>query len=87
MLITLETLATGVLAIILSLVVFFTGLSAYSRYALGQVSNGAVGWDVVSLFGALFGQHWKLAIIGILIGIFLFGGTVGFWFFSQRVHR
>ena len=83
MLITLETLASGVLAIILSLVVFFAGLSAYSRYVFGQASNGAVGWDVVSLFG----QHWKLAIIGILIGIFLFGGGVGFWFFSQRVHR
>jgi hypothetical protein len=83
MLITLETLATGVLAIILSLVVFFTALSAYSRYVFGQVSNGAVGWDMVSLFG----QHWKLAIIGILIVIFVFGGGVGFWFFSQRVHR
>jgi len=83
MLITLETLATGVLAIILSLVVFFAGLSAYSRYLFGQVSNGAVGWDGVSLFG----QHWKHAIIGILIGIFLCGGGVGFWFFSQRVHR
>jgi hypothetical protein len=83
MLITLETLASGVLAITLSLVVFFAGLSAYSRYVFGQISNGAVGWDVVSLFG----QHWKLAIIGILIGIFLFGGGVGFWFLSQRVHR
>jgi uncharacterized membrane protein HdeD (DUF308 family) len=56
MLITLETLATGLLAIILSLVVFFTSI-------------------------------WKLAIIGILIGIFLFGSGVGFWFFSQRVYR
>jgi uncharacterized membrane protein HdeD (DUF308 family) len=56
MLITLETLATGLLAIILSLVVFFTNI-------------------------------WKLAIIGILIGIFLFGSGVGFWFFSQRVYR
>ena len=46
----------GLLAIILSLVVFFTTI-------------------------------WKLAIIGILIGIFLFGRGVGFWFFSQGVYR
>jgi hypothetical protein len=39
MLITLETLVTGVLAIILSLVVLFAGLSAYSRYVFGQVSD------------------------------------------------
>jgi hypothetical protein len=55
MLITLETLATGFVAIIVSLVVFFTSI-------------------------------WKLAIVGILIGIFLFGSG-GLLVFSQRVYR
>ena len=56
MLINLETPATGLLAIILSLVVFFTTI-------------------------------WKLAIIGILIVVFLFGSGVGFWSFSQGAYR
>jgi hypothetical protein len=82
-LITFESVAMGVLSVVASLILFFTGLSIYSRYAFHQVSNGAVGWDVVSLFG----QQWKIAITAILVGIFLFGGSTGFWFFSQRLHR
>jgi hypothetical protein len=49
MLITVESLATGVLAVFLSVVVFVTSISAYTRYVLGLGSNEAVGWDVVSL--------------------------------------
>jgi hypothetical protein len=79
-LVTFESFATGVLAVVVSVVALITGMSMYTRYVLGQGSNGAVGWDVVSLFG----QHWKVAIIGIPVGIFWFGGGVGFWFFSQR---
>jgi hypothetical protein len=83
MLIAFESFATAVLAVVLSFIVFITSMSAYTRYVLGLGSNEAVGWDAVSLFG----QHWKVAIIGILVGIFLFGGGLGFWFFSQRVHH
>ena len=83
MVITLESLATATLAVALSIVVFIASMNAYTRYVLGLGSNEVVGWDVVSLFG----QHWKIAILGILVGIFLFGGGLGFWFFSQRVHR
>jgi len=83
-LITFEGFVTGVLAVVVSIVAFFVGLSAYTRYLFGQGSaSGAVGWDVASLFG----QHWKVTIIGVLAGIFLLGGSAGVWFFSQRVHR
>ena len=79
--ITFESLATGILAVVVSFVVLIAALNIYARYVLGLGSN--VGWDPVSLFG----QHWKLTIIGIPVGIFLFGCSVGFWFFSQRLHR
>jgi hypothetical protein len=83
-LITFESLVTGVLAVVVAIVAFFVGLNAYTRYVFGQGSgSGAVGWDVASLFG----QHWKVAIVGVLAGIFLSGGSAGVWFFSQRVHR
>jgi hypothetical protein len=83
-LIRFESLVIGVLAVVVSIVAFFVGLNAYTRYVFGQGSgSGAVGWDVPSIFG----QHWKLTIVGVLAGIFLLGGSAGVWFFSQRVHR
>ena len=83
-LITFESLVTGVLAVVVSIVAFFVGLNAYTRYVFGQASgSGAVGWDVASILG----QHWKVTIVGVLAGIFLLGGSAGVWFFSQRVHR
>ena len=83
-LITFEGVVTGVLAVVVSIVVFFVGLSAYTRYLFGQGSgSGVVGWDVASLFG----PHWKVTIVGVLVGIFLLGGSAGVWFFSQRMHR
>jgi len=82
-LITVVSLATGVLAVGASLVVFVTSLSIYTRYVSGHGSNGAVGWDVTSIFG----QHWKVPIIGILLGMFLFGVSAGLLLFSQTLHR
>jgi len=45
------SLAAGVLAIVLSLALLLVSLSIYVRYVLGIASNGAVGWDPVSIFG------------------------------------
>ncbi|MGC1645900.1 MAG: hypothetical protein WA741_08730 [Candidatus Sulfotelmatobacter sp.] len=81
--ITFESLATGVAAVVVSLVALSIGVSIYSRHVLGQNSNGLVAWDVPGLLG----QHWMVIIIGTLAGIFLFGVGLGFWFFSHRVHR
>ena len=81
-LITLEALVTGVATVVGSILLFFLGLSVYSRYVLGPATTGAVGFDVASLFG----QHWKLAIIASLGVIFLLGAILGFWLFSLRVH-
>ena len=50
------SLATGVLAIVLSLALLLVSLSIYDRYILGIASNGAVGWDPVSIFG----RYWVI---------------------------
>jgi len=83
LLITFESLATGVVAVIVSLVVLSIGLGIWSRHVFGQNSIGVVAWDVPGLLG----QHWMVITIGTLVGIFLSGGSLGFWFFSHRVHR
>jgi hypothetical protein len=82
-LITIESLASGVSAVVVSLVVFYIGLGMSFRYVFGRNSTGVVALDVPGLLG----QHWIVIIIGTLAGIFLFGGSLGFWFFSHRVHR
>ena len=72
------SLAAGVLAIVLSLALLLVSLSIYVRY-LGIASNGAVGWDLVSIFG-----RW---VIGIPLFIFALGCSAGFGFLSKRLHR
>jgi hypothetical protein len=72
------SLAAGVLAIVLSLALLLVSLSIYVRYQ-GIASNGAVGWDPVSIFG-----RW---VIGIPLLIFGLGCSGGFWFLSKRLHR
>jgi hypothetical protein len=74
------SLATGVLAIVLSLALLLVSLVIYDRYILGITSNGAVGWDPVSIFG----RYW---VIGIPLLIFGLGCSAGFWFLSKRLHR
>jgi hypothetical protein len=74
------SLATGVMAIVLSLTLLLVSLSIYDRYVLGIASNGAVGWDPVSIYG----RYW---VIGIPLLIFGLGCSAGFWFLSKRLHR
>ena len=81
-LVCLGSLATGVLAIGLSLAFALVSLFLYGRYVLGIASNEAVGWDPVSLFG----RYWKLGVIGIPLLIFGLGCGVGFWFLNKRLH-
>ena len=38
-------------------------------------------WDP----GILFGQHWRLALIGVPVLIFLLGCMAGFWLFGRSV--
>ncbi len=78
----LGSVASGVLTIVLSLVVLLVSLSIYRKYAFGIPSDGAVGWDPISLFG----RYWKLGVIGIPVLIFGLGCGVGFWFLSKRLH-
>ena len=73
------SLATGVVAIVLSLALLLVSLAIYDRYILGITSNGSVGWDPVSIFG-----RW---VIGIPLLIFGLGCSAGFWFLSKRLHR
>jgi hypothetical protein len=82
-LITFESLGTGVLVVVVSLVVFYIGRGILFRSVFSQPSNGAVALDVPGLLG----PHWMGITIGTLIGIFLLGASLGFWFFSQLVHR
>src|SRR6266478_2692050 len=59
------SLATGVLAIVLSLALLLVSLSIYDRYILGIASNGAVGWDPVSIFG----RYWVIGIPLLIFGL------------------
>ena len=74
-----ESLASGILAVLALLIILIVALQLYSRHLGVQ----AIGWDPVSVFGS----HWKLVLIGIPLAIFATGFAVAFWFFSQRVHR
>ena len=77
----LGSVATGLLAILLSLTLLFLWLYIYSRYVLRIRPDEAIGWDPVSAFG----RYWHLGVIGIPILIFGLGCTVGFWFFNRRL--
>jgi amino acid permease len=78
----LESFATGVVSILVSLVLLVVALQLWARYVLGIGPNETVGWDPISLFGS----HWKLAAMGIPAAIFAFGFSAGFWFFTKRLH-
>ena len=82
-LVSLGSLAAGVLSIIVSLVLLIAFLFIYQRYALGIPQNSGVGWDPVA-FG---GRYWKLGVIGVPLMIFGIGCSLGFWFFSKRLLR
>ena len=68
--ITFESLVTGVLAVVVSVVAFFVGLNAYTRYVFGQGSgSGAVGWDVASIFWpTLEGDNSRRSRRSFLVG-------------------
>jgi len=76
-----KSLGTGVLAIVLSLTVLLVTSYVYDKYVLHLGPSEAVGWDPVSLFG----QYWKLVLIGIPVLIFLLGCMAGVWFFGRSV--
>jgi hypothetical protein len=73
------SLTAGVLAIVLSLALLLVSLTIYVRHVPGFPSNGAVGWDPVSIFG-----RW---VIGIPLLIFGLGCSACFWFLDKRLHR
>ncbi|MFY9674899.1 MAG: hypothetical protein WAK13_10630 [Terriglobales bacterium] len=78
----LGSVATGVLTIMLSLALLLVSLYVYGKRAPGTPSNASVGWDPV----VLFGQYWKLGVIGIPLLIFGLGCGMGFWFLTKRSH-
>jgi len=82
-LLAIKSLATGVFAIVVSLITLLIGLQLYAKYVLHLGPNHLVGWDPISLFG----QHWKIIAIAIPLLIFLAGATAGLWFFSPRLTR
>jgi hypothetical protein len=70
-----------VLAIVLSIVTLFVAVQLYGKYVLRLGPNEAVGWDPT----ALFGSHWKVALLSIPALVFLIGFGAGFWFFSRSL--
>jgi hypothetical protein len=81
-LVAVTSLATGVLAVVASLIGLLVAAHLYAKYVLHFPPNLAVGWDPVSLFG----QYWKLVLVGTPVLIFLLGGMAGFWFFSRAIN-
>jgi hypothetical protein len=79
----IKSLGIGVLAIVLSLVTLLVAAQLYGKYVLHLGPNEAVGWDPV----ALFGSHWKAALLSIPVLIFLIGFGAGFWFFSRSLRQ
>jgi len=80
-LVVIKSLATGVLAIVATAIALPVTLHLYAKYVLHAPPNVAVGWDPVSLFG----QHWKLVLVGTPVLIFLLGCMAGFWFFRRSM--
>jgi hypothetical protein len=76
----LGSLATGVLAIVVSLVLLLVSLSIYERYVLRIASNETVGWDPISIYG-------RYCVIGVPVVIFVLGCGLGFWFLNKRLLR
>jgi len=74
----IKCLGVGVVAIVLALVTLLVAVQLYEKYALHLGPNEALGWDPV----ALFGSHWKAALLSIPVLILLIGFGAGFWFFS-----
>ena len=76
-LVCLGSLATGGLAILLSLILGLLGLVIRGRY----IGLGVDAWNPVSSFGG----HWELGVLGLTVLIFGSGCGVGFWFFAKRI--
>ncbi len=77
----IKSLGIGVVAIVLSLVTLLVAAQLYGKYVLHVGPNEALGWDPV----ALFGSHWKAALLSTSVLIFLIGFSAGFWFFSRSL--
>ena len=80
-LVTLQSIASGVLLVLASIVFLAIALYLYGRFVLGIGPHQAIGWDLASLFG----PHWKLTLLSIPVIIFGVGFSIGFWFFSRRL--
>jgi len=76
-LVCLGSLATGGLAILLSLILGLLWLVVRSRY----IGLGVDAWRPVSAFGG----HWELGVFSLTLLIFGSGCGVGFWFFAKRI--
>ena len=81
--ISLESIACGFVAVFASFVLLVIALHVHTRYVLGLPADQTVGWDVISILG----PNWRLVLIGTPLAIFAVGWSIGFWFFSRRVHR
>jgi hypothetical protein len=79
--IAIKSLGIGVLAIALALVTLLVSAQLYGKYVLHLGPNEALGWDP----GALFGPHWKAALLSVPALIFLIGFGAAFWFFSRSL--
>jgi hypothetical protein len=77
----IKSLGIGVLAIALSLVTLLIAAQLYETYVRHIGQNEALGWDPV----ALFGSHWKAALLSIPALIFLIGFVAAFRFFSRSL--
>jgi len=75
----IESLASGVLALVIFLIALLVALQLWGKYVLHLAANQGVGWDPVSLFG----PYWKFAVFGIPGLVFLAGAAAGFWFFRR----
>ena len=62
----IKSVAVGFGVLLMGLVALVVASELYGKYVLRLGPNEAVGWDPVSLFG----QHWKVALLGIPVLIF-----------------
>jgi hypothetical protein len=76
-----KSVGIGVVAIVLLIAMLLVAAQLYGKYVLHLGPNEALGWDPV----ALFGSHYKAALLSIPVLVFLFGFGAGFWFFSRSL--
>jgi hypothetical protein len=79
----IKSVFAGVGALVLVVIILVVSAELYGKYVAHLGPNETLGWDP----SALFGKHWKAALLSIPVLILLTGFLTGLWFFSRSLRQ